>query len=289
MDRSVNAGRRAAREQSRARDDAKGVVRKPHVLDRAQVVRDPADAPHLSVVLPAYNEEKRLGDTLRIVSEYLCRRFERSELIVVNDGSQDRTSAVVESFVRDQVSLRLIAYPANRGKGYAVRTGVLAAKGEMVLFSDADLSTPIEEVETLLAAVEKGADVAIGSRAAPGAQLLVRQPWYRELAGRSFNRLAQRLTPGIRDTQCGFKLFRREAAHEIFGRVKEDGFGFDAEVLHVAVRLGYPVAEVPVRWVHCPGSKVRLVRDSIRMFLTLLRVGRRHSALKVVRCESRRI
>jgi dolichyl-phosphate beta-glucosyltransferase len=183
----------------------------------------------------------------------------------------------------------LISYRPNRGKGHAVRVGVLAERGKRVLFSDADLSTPIEEVENLSARLHEGSEVAIGSRAVPGANLAVRQPWYRELAGRSFNLLAQRVTPGLRDTQCGFKLFRRDAAHHIFSRMAEDGFGFDIEALHIAMRLGYRMSEVPVRWVHHEGSKVRLFRDSSRMFLTLLRVGRRHHALRAVKNEPSRV
>jgi dolichyl-phosphate beta-glucosyltransferase len=220
---------------------------------------------------------------------YLNAQFSEFELIVVDDGSQDRTAEIVSTFASDHAGVRLISYQPNRGKGHAVKVGMLDASGEFILFSDADLATPIEEVETLLRHLEAGAEVAIGSRAVAGSKLAVRQPWYRELAGRSFNLLAQRVAPGIRDTQCGFKLFRRAAARDIFSRMEEDGFGFDAEALFIAMRLGYRVAEVPVCWVHREGSKVRLVRDSTRMFLTLLRVGRRHHALRAVRYEPSRV
>jgi dolichyl-phosphate beta-glucosyltransferase len=239
-------------------------------------------------VVPAYNEENRLGATLPEIWAYLRARGDSFELIVVDDGSADRTEEVVKSFSCDHPGVKLISCGQNRGKGHAVRVGVLAARGEKVLFSDADLSTPIQEVENLLARLLEGSEIAIGSRAVAGAHLAVRQPWYRELAGRSFNLLAQRVTPGLRDTQCGFKLFRRDAAHNIFSRMVEDGFGFDVEALHIAIRLGYRISEVPVRWVHREGSKVRLFRDSTRMFLTLLRVGRRHHALRSVNNERSR-
>jgi dolichyl-phosphate beta-glucosyltransferase len=141
-----------------------------------------------------------------------------------------------------------------------------------------------------MARIDAGSDIAIGSRALPGSDLTVRQPWYRELAGRSFNRLAQLLaTPGLRDTQCGFKLFDRVVAQDIFGRMIEDGFSFDIEALHIAIRMGYTVAEVPVQWMHREGSKVRLVRDSTRMFQALLRVRRRHSTLQVMSHEPSRV
>jgi dolichyl-phosphate beta-glucosyltransferase len=289
MDQSSEARRRPDREARGTGDDDVVAIRKPHVLDRAHRVRDDEARPSLSVVVPAYNEQDRLGGSLSVMWEYLHGRFDDFELIVVDDGSRDGTARVVESFARDHAEVRLVSYQPNRGKGHAVRVGVLQARGEMVLFSDADLATPIEEVEGLLARIFEGAGVAIGSRAVPGAQLALRQPWYRELAGRSFNLLAQRVTPGIRDTQCGFKLFRRVAARDIFSRLKEDGFGFDAEALHIAMRLGYRVAEVPVRWVHREGSKVRLLRDSARMFLTLLRVGRRHHTLRAVNYEPSRV
>jgi dolichyl-phosphate beta-glucosyltransferase len=240
-------------------------------------------------VIPAYNEADRLEGSLSAIGDYLRGRFDAFELIVVDDGSEDRTPAIVESYARGHAGVRLVSYQPNRGKGHAVRAGILQARGELVLFSDADLATPIEEIEGLLARLHAGSDVAIGSRAVPGTSLVVRQPWYRELAGRCFNLLAQRVTPGIRDTQCGFKLFRRDAAHDIFSRSREDGFGFDAEALHIAIRRGYRIDEVPVRWSHREGSKVRLLRDSTRMFLALLRVGRRHQALEAASHEPSRV
>lgn len=234
--------------------------------------------PRVSVIMPTYNAGARIGVAIGSV---LTQSHRDVELIVVDDGSTDATVRIVEDFAADHPGVELISYQPNRGKGYAVRTGVMRATRELVLFSDADLATPIEEVETLWERVGAGADVAIGSRMVAGSQLRVRQPWYRELAGRSFNRMAQLMaTPGIVDTQCGFKLFHGPAARDIFSRMSEDGFGFDIEVLLLALRLDYGVAEVPVEWRHCEGSKVRLLRDSARMFSTLVRVRRRHHALR---------
>jgi dolichyl-phosphate beta-glucosyltransferase len=197
---------------------------------------------------------------------------------------------VVEEFASDHPEVEMISYRPNRGKGYAVRTGILHAARELVLFSDADLATPIEEIDALLHRVRAGSDIAIGSRAVAGSELKIRQPWYRELAGRRFNLMAQWLaTPGIKDTQCGFKLFRSSAARDIFTRAAEDGFGFDIEVLWLARRLGYGIAEVPVRWMHREGSKVRMLRDSSRMFSTLLQVRLRHHAMRRQHHEPSRV
>lgn len=245
--------------------------------------------PEISVVVPAYNEQQRLGETLPTLHRYLAEHFDWFELIVVDDGSSDGTAYIVRQFAESHPSVKLISYQPNRGKGHAVRTGVLQSQGELVLFSDADLATPIEELETLRARLSEGYDIAIASRAVRGAQLVIRQPWYREMAGRSFNLLVQLLAvPGIHDTQCGFKLFRRSVAYEVFSRCQEDGFGFDIEVLHVAMRLGYRIAEVPVRWMHREGSKVRLLRDAWRMFVALLHIRRRHSTLQTPVQELRR-
>jgi len=247
-----------------------------------------AENPTISVVVPAYNEENRLGDTLPVIYGYLKEHYPQFELIVVDDGSIDRTPSIVQEFAQQHPEVRLLSYQPNRGKGYAVRTGVLQSRGEWVLFSDADLATPIEELASLAAKLREGYDIAIASRAVRGANLVIRQPWYREFAGRSFNLMVQLLAvPGIHDTQCGFKLFRQEAAREIFSRCEENGFSFDIEVLHVALRLGYRIAEVPVHWMHREGSKVRLLRDAVRMFAALLRISRRHHALQAIVQESR--
>jgi dolichyl-phosphate beta-glucosyltransferase len=233
------------------------------------------------MVVPAYNEESRLPETLPQMWEFLRARFPSFELIVVDDGSTDGTAGLVESFAQGRPEVKLISYRPNRGKGHAVRVGVLKAIGDLVLFSDADLSTPLEEVESLLAPLADGSDIAIASRACKGAQRVIRQPWYRELAGRCFNLMVQLMAvPGIQDTQCGFKLFPRAVAHDVFPRFEEDGFSFDIEVLHIAQRLGYAVAEVPVRWMHREGSKVSMRRDVPRMFFALLRIRHRHQSLQ---------
>ncbi len=208
----------------------------------------------VSIIIPAYNEEKRLPASLQIVAGYLASgQWEFSEVVVVNDGSRDGTAAAAR-----QAGARVLENPGNRGKGYSVRHGMLEAKGDWLLFSDADLSTPIEELDKLWQAVDRqGAQAAIGSRALDRSLIGVRQPLFREGMGRFFN-LAMRLVTGLpfRDTQCGFKLFEATAAREIFQRQRIDGFGFDVEVLYIALRLGFRVLEVPVRWNDAPGTTV---------------------------------
>ena len=195
-------------------------------------------------------------------------------MVVVDDGSTDGTVGVVEEFCRAHPAVRLLKNPGNRGKGYSVRHGMLEAKGDWILFSDADLSAPIEEMDRLLEAAEKqGAAVVIGSRALDRSLIGVHQSFFRESAGRVFNLLVQLLTGlRFRDTQCGFKLFEARAAREVFRRQQLERFGFDAEVLFIARRLGYRTVEVPVRWSHSEGTKVSMFRDSLNMFLDLLRI-----------------
>jgi dolichyl-phosphate beta-glucosyltransferase len=229
----------------------------------------------ISIVVPAYNEEKRLPATLASVLSYLGRKPWRfAEVLVVDDGSADGTARVGEQLARDHPIVRLLKNPGNRGKGYSVRHGVMEAKGEWVLFTDADLSAPIEELDKLLAAAEaQGAAVAIGSRALDRSLIEVHQSLFRESAGRVFN-LLMRLLTGLpfQDTQCGFKLFETRAAREMFRRQRLERFGFDVEVLYLARRLGYRSIEVPVRWSHAEGTKVSMFRDSLNMFLDLVRI-----------------
>ncbi|CAN5499859.1 glycosyltransferase family 2 protein [soil metagenome] len=227
--------------------------------------------PHLTVVIPAYNEEERLPQTLERIIEYYSSQTYPWNVLVVSDGSQDRTGDLVRNVGNPRV--KLIEYQPNHGKGYAVRTGMLAAEGDIVLFCDADLATPQEETEKLLPHIAQGARVAIGSRPMKESDLEIRQPWYRELAGRGFNTLVQTLAiRGIEDTQCGFKMFDRAATQEIFSRCKLDGFGFDFESLMIARDLGYRIDEVPIRWRHMEGSKVSLVRDGLRMLRDLVKL-----------------
>jgi dolichyl-phosphate beta-glucosyltransferase len=234
-----------------------------------------ATAPRLSVVIPAFNEEARLVGTLARVLDYLHGRREPFEVIVVDDGSSDDTAgAARRAAAAAGGAVRVVANVRNRGKGFSVRRGVEESRGEFILFSDADLSTPIEDVERLFAALlEGGCDIAIGSRAMKGSDVRVHQPWYREAMGKTFNKLVRLLVlRGFRDTQCGFKLFRAPAARDIFRLQRVERFSFDVEALYLARRRGYRVAEVPVTWYNSPSSRVSIVRDSARMFLDVLRI-----------------
>jgi dolichyl-phosphate beta-glucosyltransferase len=216
----------------------------------------------LSVVVPAYNEEDRLARTLPQIYEYYASQAYTFELIVVSDGSTDATARIVSHFAQSHPTVRLIDYRPNRGKGYAVRKGVLEAKGELILFCDADLATPQEETGKLLRSLGEGADVAIGSRPLRNSDLEIHQPLFREILGRLGNKLVQLLAvKGIQDTQCGFKMFSGEAANAIFKRCKLDGFSFDFEALMIARDLGLRIEEVPIRWAHQDGSKVVPWRD----------------------------
>ena len=227
----------------------------------------------LSIVIPAYNEARRLPGALPRVIEYAGQLGEPVEILVVDDGSADGTSDVTARIGQACRFLRLLRSESNRGKGAAVRRGMLAAHFEHVLFTDVDLSTPIDEAAKLRAALAAGADVAIGSRRLEASDVQVRQPWLRDLAGRTFSSIVKLLLlPGIHDSQCGFKAFRRAPMREIVGRQRLNGFGFDAEVLWLTRRLGFRVAEVPIVWRDDRRSNVRLIRDSGGMFLDLVRV-----------------
>ena len=239
--------------------------------------------PHLSVVVPAYNEEERLPRTLDRLHEYYETQDYPYDVTIVSDGSKDGTAQLVQDFVASHPKFRLIDYSPNRGKGHAVRLGILAAPGDLILFCDADLATPQEETEKLLPYMAKGADVAIGSRPIAGAKLEIRQPWYREMAGRMFNKAVQLVgIRGIDDTQCGFKIFSRAAAMDIFKRTKLTGYGFDFESLMIARDLGYRIEEVPIRWMHQEGSKVNPIRDGLRMLgeLVKLRIQGKKARIK---------
>jgi dolichyl-phosphate beta-glucosyltransferase len=242
--------------------------------------------PFLSIVVPAYNEERRLPTTLNAICQFLIQQRYPAELLVVDDGSTDATVAVAQQAMAGlsdcQVTARVIEND-HRGKGYTVRTGMLEAAGEYVLFTDADLATPIQEVERLLAALAAGCDIAIGSREGMGAHRYA-EPWYRHMMGRAFNLLV-RIIAGARyqDTQCGFKAFRRAVAQDVFGRLRLYGAGarqikgaavtaFDVEVLFLADKLGYHVQEIPVQWCYGENTKVNPLRDSIRNFRDVLRV-----------------
>lgn len=229
--------------------------------------------PGLSIVVPAFNEAPRLPRTLPRLMEYVAALGEPGEIVLVDDGSADRTGEVAAAIAAGRDHVRVLQSPGNRGKGASVRRGVLAARYDHVLFTDADLSTPIADAAKLRAALVQGADVAIGSRRLAGSAIGVRQPWPRHLAGRAFSGLVALLfLPGIQDSQCGFKAFRRPAATELFGRQRLDRFAFDVEVLWLARRLGYRIAEVPVSWSDDAGSHIRLARDASAMLADLARI-----------------
>jgi dolichyl-phosphate beta-glucosyltransferase len=232
----------------------------------------------ISVVIPAYNEAERIPATLARTREYLDAAGEEYEVIVVDDGSSDRTVAVVGAAAESWSQLSVHALARNQGKGAAVRAGILRARGALRLFSDADLSTPIEELPRLRERLVGNCTVAIASRAVPGSTIDVHQPGRREMMGRTYNRLVQLLVlPGLHDTQCGFKLFTAEAAVICFEPLRTNGFGFDAEVLVRARRRGWEVAEVPVHWSHRDDSRVSALRDSGMVLMDLLRLRlRRH-------------
>jgi dolichyl-phosphate beta-glucosyltransferase len=226
--------------------------------------------PYLSIVIPCYNEVARLPPTLLRVRDYLASWRRPYEIVVVDDGSSDGTVEAAQQAGGPE--LTILRNPRNRGKGYAVRRGMLAARGERRLMTDADLSTPIEELAPLMARMDEGFDVVIASRAMAGARIEVRQPAYRELMGKLFNLLVRlSAVPGLHDTQCGFKLFRAEAARECFGAAVLDGFSFDVETLFIARRLGYRIAEIPVTWRNDAATRVSTLQGMLA-FADVLRI-----------------
>lgn len=241
---------------------------------------------HLSVVIPAFEEVARIGQTLEQVRAYLDDQEFDSEVVVVVDGGRDGTLTLVKAAMTGWPALRVLESDVNRGKGYSVRRGMLEACGRYLLFSDADLSTPIAEVERLIAALEVGADIAIGSRTLAGSDVRVSQAWWRRSMGRMFNQIVRRVAvSGIRDTQCGFKCFRRDAARRLFALQRIRRFAFDVELLWLARRLGYRVAEVPVIWVNNASSRVNPVTDSFWMLVDLARL-RYHDLRGAYRADS---
>ena len=227
----------------------------------------------LSVIIPVYNETARIVSTLDQVLRFWQQRAETWEVMIVDDGSTDGTVELVEQICREAPAMRLLRNPGNCGKGFAVRNGMLEARGEYLLFTDADLSTPIEEADRLLKPLQNGYDVAVGSRALQPEWVHPHQPWPRETGGKLFNLFVRTATGlSFRDTQCGFKAFRREAARAIFSRQTIPGFGFDVEILYLARKLGYRALEVPVHWANDTRTKVRPLRDGGRMLSDLLRI-----------------
>jgi dolichyl-phosphate beta-glucosyltransferase len=226
-----------------------------------------------SIVIPAYNEGERLGPSVEKVLGYVRQQGWDAEIIVVNDGSRDNTAEIVREFAKKYPLVRLVENPGNRGKGYAVRNGMLNARGEVIVFSDADLSSPIEEMPKLLEAVKAGADIAIGSRWLRSELQIHRQSLHRQLFGRIFNGL-NRMILGLRfkDTQCGFKAFTRKAAQTILPLQRIERWGFDPEILFLARKFGFRVDEVAVRWGHVGGTRINPLIDGARMFQEMLRI-----------------
>jgi glycosyltransferase involved in cell wall biosynthesis len=226
-----------------------------------------------SIIIPAYNEAARIDATLEKVLHYAAQHGWDAEVIVVNDGSRDNTVEIVQSHMQRNATLRLLENPGNRGKGYSVRNGMMHADGEVLLFSDADLSSPIEEAPKLLGAIAEGADIAIGSRWMQSELQTQRQPLYRQFFGRIFN-LMLRLILGLqfKDTQCGFKAFTRRSAQAIFPQQKIERWGFDPELLYLAKKYGFKVAEVPVAWAHSTGTRISPLRDGTRMVVEMLKI-----------------
>ncbi len=235
-----------------------------------------AAAPHLSIVIPAYDEEQRIGPTLEAILAYTRRVTYPVEILVVDDGSRDRTFALAGEILAGVPVARVVTNGTNRGKGYSIRHGVLEARGTLVLVSDADLSTPIEEVDALLRHLGSlGHGLVIGSRALHDSRVEIHQNAVREMMGKTFNRMVRMLTGlPFHDTQCGFKLMTRADVLPIFRTARVDGFSWDVEILYVAIRRGVPIKEVPVRWRNAPGSKVGILADPWRMLRDVMRIRR---------------
>ena len=224
-------------------------------------------------MIPAYNESARLGGTLDRVLDYIRRQAWDAEVVVVDDGSRDGTAELVRDYARNNNIVRLVQNPGNRGKGYSVRNGVLNARGAIILFTDADLSSPIEEAPKLLYALEQGADIAIGSRWVRSDLQTQRQSIARQVMGRVFNLLLRSvLMLDFKDTQCGFKAFRRNAAKTVFSLQRIEGWAFDPEILFLALKLGLRVEEIPVVWAHDEGTRIHPVADGAKMVLEVLRI-----------------
>jgi glycosyltransferase involved in cell wall biosynthesis len=233
----------------------------------------PAAVPALTVIVPAFNEADRIAAPLREIGAYLAAQDYGAEIVVVDDGSDDGTVEVVcDAAAGFAPAVRVLRCEVNRGKGHALKVGFAAARGEQILFTDADLSTPIEGAGRMLTALNEGADIAIGSRKAPGAEIAKHQPWYREQMGRIFTLIVRGLIADVSDATCGFKAFRAEVGRDLFSRVRVFDWSFDAEVLWITRQRGYRLAEVPVHWEDRAGTKVSLLTDTLRSLRGLARI-----------------
>ena len=228
----------------------------------------------ISIIIAAFNEEKRIIPSLLKIKEYINKQNIPYEIIVVDDGSTDNTHTVVRDLIKDIPYLKVIHYAPNKGKGHALRTGVLASKGEIILLSDADLSTPIEELSKLLPLIyNHKCDIAIGSRALALSEIVKKQPWWRQSMGKFFTKLVKALViEDFKDTQCGFKVFRGDIARNLFKEAQIDRFAYDVEILAIGKKKGCKIVEAPVRWINSPESKVNPVKDSLQMLGDLLKI-----------------
>jgi len=232
----------------------------------------------ISIVIPAYNEADRIINTINAFAIYLEKNYPDSEIIIIDDGSSDRTCAVVETFSSNKIPIRLLKNKINRGKGYAVKEGMLSANGENIFFSDADGSVPIEELPRFLKEISEGADVVIASRANDETRILKHQAFFRQTMGKTFNLFVRLLAfSGIPDTQCGFKCFRKEVAIELFSRSKIDGFAFDVEILQMALRMHYRIRQLGVTWINSKKSTVNPIYDSLKMLADLITIRFLHA------------
>lgn len=225
----------------------------------------------LSIVIPVYNEEKRIERSLVKILDYCKSKLEKYEVIIIDDGSKDKTNQVISLYKSDNV--KVFKNSKNMGKGYSVKRGILEAKYPLVLFSDSDLSTPLSELKKFIEYINKGYDIVIASRKLKGSFIKTKQPLYRQLMGKTFPFLVNLLVlNNIKDTQCGFKLFKTKAAKKIFELLTFDGWAFDVEVLFIATKSGYKIKELPVVWVDKPGSKVNPIKDAYCMFKDLFKI-----------------
>ena len=228
----------------------------------------------MSIVIPAYNEEKRIAGSLLETCAYMNDFGMEYEIIVVDDGRSDGTGRIVGRIAKDVRNVRLVRYEKNRGKGHALRTGVLVTKGDFVLVMDADLSTPMDELRKLMPYLSDGGfDIAIGSRALALSDIIKKQPWWRRGMGKTFNKIVKAIViGGFSDTQCGFKLFKGEIARSLFGEAKIDRFAYDVEILALAKKKGFGIKEVPIRWINSVESRVDPVKDSLQMLADLVKI-----------------
>ena len=235
----------------------------------------------ISIIIPAYNEENRISNNLKIIAEFMQSLDTPYEIIIVDDGSSDKTKEIAAKAISNIPNINLISYMPNKGKGFAVKTGILASKGDFVGFTDVDLSAPIDELKKLLDAINDGFDLAIGSRALPTSELSIHQPLYRELGGKFLNLIIRMLAvPGIKDTQCGFKLFKGDIARNIFSISILNGWSFDIEALYLSRKMGAKIAEVPIKWSHSEGSKLSPISAGFKMIADIIYMRLHKYAIK---------